>query len=247
MHLHLSEVGSTNTEARRLLRDSQPADRTLVTAAAQTAGRGQRDRLWSSRPGLDITASYILRPTFLAAERQFMLAAAVAVALHGAVSEFCSPDDVVVKWPNDILVGRKKVAGILIENSLRGKDLDTSIVGIGLNVNSTDLPITLRATSLSMLVGTELPLQEVLHSIDGHVGRQYERLRALRFADLMADYNRLLFGRGSSVQLIVNGTLARVKVLGAQDSGLLNLLHADGRVTEHAHHELGWEPALSDH
>lgn len=242
----LTEVDSTNSHARRMLQDSMPADGTLITAGSQTAGRGQRDRHWHSVPGQDITASYILRPTFLSAERQFMLGAAVALALHSAVTELCGTGEepVRIKWPNDILIGKQKVAGILIENSLRGMTLDTAIVGIGLNVNGRSFPKGLRATSLSLLTGKIFLLDDVLHTVDRHVGMQYGRLRALRFTELMADYNRLLFCRGEWTTLSINGADEKVRILGAQDSGLLNLLHADGRVTEHAHHELGWEATL---
>lgn len=219
----------------------------LITADAQTAGRGQRDRSWLSAGGLDITCSYILRPTFLGADRQFLLGAAVALALHSAVSELLpdTTEQISIKWPNDILIGTKKVAGILIENSLRGQTLDSAIVGIGLNVNSKDFPLDLRATSLALQKGNEFSLDDVLQVMDKHMSLQYEGLCAKIFTSLMADYNRRLFCRGEWIPLTVNGALEQVKVLGAQDSGLLNLLHGDGRVTEHAHHEFGWDEVWS--
>jgi len=244
---HLAEVDSTNSHARRLLQESQPVHGMLITADVQTAGRGQRDRAWLSASGLDITCSYILRPTFLGADRQFLLGAAVALALHGAVTELLesTTEHIRIKWPNDILIGTKKVAGILIENSLRGQTLDTTIVGIGLNVNSTDFPSGLRATSLALQKGRGLSLHDVLHVMDMHMGLQYERLCSMMFTALMANYNQRLFCRGERIPLLINGASEQVKVLGAQDSGLLNLLHGEGRVTEHAHHELGWDEVWS--
>lgn len=224
-----------------------PAHGTLITTDRQTAGRGQRDRQWHSGPLCDITCSYILRPTFLGADRQFLLGAAVALALHGAVTELLAhrTRQISIKWPNDILIGKHKVAGILIENSLRGNSLDTAIIGIGLNVNSREFPEGLRATSIAMQTGMDLLLDEVLHTMDRNLGWQYDRLRAMRFTELMADYNRTMFCRGEWIPLTINGATGQVKVLGAQDSGMLNLLHGDGRVTEHAHHELGWNAVLN--
>jgi BirA family transcriptional regulator, biotin operon repressor / biotin---[acetyl-CoA-carboxylase] ligase len=246
-HQHLAEVDSTNSHARRLLQESQPVHGMLITADVQTAGRGQRDRTWLSASGRDITCSYILRPTFLGADRQFLLGAAVALALHGAVTELLAgtTENISIKWPNDILVGREKVAGILIENSLRGRTLDSAIVGIGMNVNSTVFPTALRATSLAVQKGNDFSLDDVLHVMDRHMGEEYERLCSKIFTVQMAHYNRMLFCRGEWIPLVINGASEQVKVLGAQDSGLLNLLHSDGRVTEHAHHELGWDEVWS--
>lgn len=247
VHLHLAEVDSTNSHARRLLQDSHPLGGTLITADRQTAGRGQRDRTWQSEPGLDLTCSYILRPTFLAAGRQFLLGAAMAVAVRNAVTHWTEGRGLLtaIKWPNDILVGRQKIAGILIENSLKARNVETSIVGIGLNVNRTAFPDEVNGTSLAILLGTELPLDEVLQVLDRAVGAEYQRLVSMRPSEVMTDYNSHLFGRGEWIALLVNGVCERVKVLGAQDTGLLNLLHEDGRVTEHAHHELDWSQLLT--
>ncbi len=232
-----------------MLQEAYPANGTLITADIQHAGRGQRERSWHSHAGQDITCSYILRPAFLSADRQFMLGAAVALAVHGMVAE-CSPhlEEVIsIKWPNDILVRNRKVAGILIENTLRGMQLDSSIVGIGINVNGSGFPEGVKATSIAEMLGKEVGLEAALTVLDRHMGVQYGRLAALRFSEIMSGYNSLLFARSKNVVLDVNGMAMSVKVLGAQESGLLNLLHPDGRVTEHAHHELGWAEALTGH
>lgn len=243
VRIHLSEVTSTNNYARQLLQDSLPVEGTLITASNQTTGRGQRQHQWESAPNQNITASYILRPVFLAAERQFMLSAAVALGVHDTASRFCNHTQVQVriKWPNDLLVGTQKIAGILIENTLRGKSIDASIVGIGLNVNQSNFPADLKATSLAQIVGKNFVLDEVLSELNRNLDLRYSQLKAMGFERLMEHYNALLFCRGERVLLHVNGIQELVKVLGAQNSGLLNLLHADGRVTEHAHHEIGWE------
>lgn len=225
-----------------MLNDPHVKDGTLITAGHQISGRGQRDRTWHSGEDRDITASYILRPTFINAERQFALGATVALALHATLSELCGNinANISIKWPNDILIGTEKVAGILIENSLRGSMLDTAIVGIGLNVNSVIFPKGMLATSIAIQNNRTSELKQVLNVMDRQMGEHYAMLRSLRFTELMVRYNRHLFCRGEWVPMTINGDTKRVKVLGAQDSGLLNLLHADGRVTEHAHHELQW-------
>lgn len=234
--------------AKELVQSSVPADCTLVTARLQTAGRGQRDRHWLSEGGANITCSYILRPLFLHAQRQFLLSAVVALAVRDTVVELLPSraGAVRIKWPNDILIGRAKVAGILIENTLRGSSLDTAIVGIGLNVNQQDFPEGINATSFFLFSGKKWDVEKVLRVLDRQLGLQYERLRGLRQTDILTDYNARLFGHGEVLPLIVEGVPVNVEVLGAQDSGLLQLRHADGSVSEHAHHELDWSISLNN-
>jgi BirA family biotin operon repressor/biotin-[acetyl-CoA-carboxylase] ligase len=240
VRIHLDEVNSTNNYARQLLHDSLPVEGTLITAAHQSAGRGQRQHTWESAPSDNITCSYILRPVFLAADRQFALSAAVALAVYDAVAAVCpsSADALRIKWPNDILIGTKKVAGILIENAVRGRNLDTSVVGIGLNVNQQAFSDGLRATSLALAAGEILVLSEVQAALSLALDCRYSELRSLDYSSIMEEYNRLLYRRNTWLQFSINGVDTEAKLLGAQHSGLLNLLHADGSVTEHQHHEL---------
>jgi BirA family biotin operon repressor/biotin-[acetyl-CoA-carboxylase] ligase len=135
--LHLRETTSTNDRARALAAAGAPHG-TLVTAGAQTAGRGRQGRTWSAPPGRALLMSLVLR----APGRMLPLAAAVAVA------EAAGPE-AAIKWPNDVLLDGRKVAGILAE--ARPQD-GWAVLGIGLNVavRPEDLPEDLRATAGSL-------------------------------------------------------------------------------------------------
>jgi BirA family biotin operon repressor/biotin-[acetyl-CoA-carboxylase] ligase len=135
--LHLRETTSTNDRARALAAAGAPQG-TLVTAASQTAGRGRQGRTWSAPPGRALLMSVVLRDP----GRMLPLAAAVAVA------ETAGPD-AAIKWPNDVLLDGRKVAGILAE--ARPQD-GWAVLGIGLNVavRPTDLPEELRATAATL-------------------------------------------------------------------------------------------------
>lgn len=113
-----------------------------VTARCQTAGRGQRGNSWEAAPGLNVTLSGLLRPEGIDISAAFPLSEAVAEAVADTVACLLAQSgvrsDVKIKWPNDIYVSDKKIAGILIENSLRGRMVERSIVGIGLNVNQRE-------------------------------------------------------------------------------------------------------------
>ena len=127
----LDEVDSTNTYVRDRARRGAPAG-LVVVADHQTAGRGRLDRRWESPPGANLLASVLLRPD-CAAEDVHLCAGAVALAGADACREVAGVEPV-LKWPNDLLVGGAKLAGVLAEAEFEGTDLRAVVVGIGLNV-----------------------------------------------------------------------------------------------------------------
>lgn len=153
--IRLDSVDSTSSYMARSLADAP--ERTVVTTREQSAGRGQRGNTWESAPGLNVTMSLMLRPAGLPARRQFVISQAVALAVVGTIDPLLPAGMTAsVKWPNDIYVGDRKIAGILIENSLSGPCIRWSVCGIGLNVNQpawhSDAP---NPVALRELCGTE--------------------------------------------------------------------------------------------
>lgn len=163
-------VESTNDEARRLI--SELDNLSVIAARCQTAGRGQGDHRWHSRPGENLTFSAVLKfgeggLAPLAARDALLITETVTLALrlylegHGV--------KVRIKWPNDIYVGDRKICGILIENILHGQDVVSSIIGIGLNLNQKDFPSDLpNPVSLTRLTGKPYDVEDELrhfHSI----------------------------------------------------------------------------------
>lgn len=160
-------------------------------AREQTAGRGQRGNSWEAEPGKNITLSLILRPEQLPAMRQFELSEAVALAVADTV-ESLGIGHVAVKWPNDIYVGDRKIAGILIENTLSGNLISRSIVGIGLNVNQrefhSDAP---NPVSALQLTGRE-------HNVEDLALRMVQRILDRLSLDNHSEYRRRLW-RGTGI------------------------------------------------
>jgi BirA family biotin operon repressor/biotin-[acetyl-CoA-carboxylase] ligase len=109
-------------------------DGTIVITADQTAGRGQRGNTWEALPGQNITCSIILKPEFLNATEQFKLNIAISLGIYDFLSKYL-PENLKIKWPNDIYIGDRKIGGVLIENTLSGNRIAYSIIGIGLNIN----------------------------------------------------------------------------------------------------------------
>jgi BirA family biotin operon repressor/biotin-[acetyl-CoA-carboxylase] ligase len=238
--IRLERVDSSNNYARELIRDKMPIEGTVIVANEQTSGRGQRANTWFSEPKSNLTCSYILRPVFLAAKNQFVLSAAVALAVFETVYQFIPNNTLRIKWPNDILVGDKKIAGILIENTLRRSNLETSIIGIGLNVNQVKFPSELNATSIQLNANTETDLNLVLEELNTRLEKYYLQIREGSFDLILKRLNENLFGVEESMKLTINGSQETVTVIGVRHSGELELEHADMRRTLHQHHEIGW-------
>jgi len=171
--LYYESVGSTNDVAKQLAEEGA-VEGTLVVADQQTAGRGRHARTWHSSAGSSLLLSLILRPP-LGPELLPHLLMSSAMAVAQAV-EHSTGLVVHFKWPNDILLGRKKAGGILLETSLSGEELLYAVIGVGLNVNLDvdDYPdIAANATSLSRELGHEAPRLQVLRSLLTFMEREY--------------------------------------------------------------------------
>lgn len=132
----LERVDSTNDEARRHI--SEIDNLSVVSALEQTKGRGQHGNTWLSMPGENLTFSLIVKDFRIKANEQSAISQATALSLTKLLGRYGI--EARIKWPNDIYAGDNKICGILIENSLKGMEIDWSIIGIGLNVNQTSFP-----------------------------------------------------------------------------------------------------------
>ncbi len=159
----LKEVDSSNNYAKHLV-DRGVENGTVVLAHFQQTGRGQVGNFWESEAEKNFLMSLILYPRFLEAGKQFSISKAISLALVKWLE--IETENVAIKWPNDIYVGDKKIAGILIENTIKGRGLDSSIVGIGLNLNqevfTSGAP---NPVSLKQLTGKNYDVKEVLHDL----------------------------------------------------------------------------------
>jgi len=125
---------STNILANEWLVENKVVEGTVILTHDQYAGKGQATNKWESAPHKNLTFSVILLPKFLLARKQFLLNQVVSLSVFDTLKEYIG-EGLAIKWPNDIYVFNKKITGILIQNNLRGSTLQSSIVGIGLNVN----------------------------------------------------------------------------------------------------------------
>ena len=171
----LERVDSTNDEARRHI--SEIDNLSVVSALEQTKGRGQHGNTWLSMPGENLTFSLIVKDFRIKANEQSAISQATALSLTKILGRYGI--EARIKWPNDIYAGDNKICGILIENSLKGMEIDWSIIGIGLNVNQTSFPEDLpNPTSMRLCTGNSNPynirriLEEYIEIFTGYY-REY--------------------------------------------------------------------------
>ena len=237
---HLDVVDSTN----RYLRDEADnlwvngKDIVAVTAIHQTAGRGQRGNVWASSEGENLLLSMLVRPgNTLEVANQFMLSQAVAVSLHAALK--CYGIETKRKWPNDVYVGGRKLAGILVELDYSGASEEQAIVGIGLNVNQTEFPPMDRVpVSMKMMLGKDIPVEDVLRDVLCLFNRYYNEMRWGCKEAISAEYRELLLGFGEHREYVDAGGAFTAVIEGVEPTGHLLLRRSDGTFSRYAFKEV---------
>ena len=210
----------------------------VVWAECQSAGRGQRGHTWHSNEGVNLTFSTVLKPTFLTAVEQFMLSEVVALSLVDALAEYgveCR-----IKWTNDIYAGDKKIAGVLIEQSLAGDTIARTVVGIGLNVNQREFPTDLpNPTSIVVERGAECERREVLECFLKHLEKWYSRLERGEREVIESAYNYRLYRHDEfHAYALPSGERCEAAIRGVRATGHLVLEHRDGSFGEYAFKEV---------
>lgn len=226
---HFAEVSSTNAIALEEVAKTTPSEGTVISADYQLAGRGQIGSSWFSSPGENLLLSVILRPRWLAARQQFSLSQAVSLAVADTIGHFTQVQ-ALVKWPNDVYLEDQKMAGILIQNSLQGAYLQSSVVGIGLNVNELRFPDSLpRAGSLRQYLGQPLDRREVQEVLFQRLEARYLQLKNQPIAHLRAAYLQQLYRyqEWHPFQLLSNGLVFQGQIIGVKESGKLAIQMPD--------------------
>lgn len=211
-------LSSTNTEALSMLRSGEPEEGTVIETGFQTGGRGQAGSTWESEKDKNLLFSVILYPRSVTAEEQFLISMTASLALCDLLDNHCG--NVSIKWPNDILVGNDKIAGILIENSILGNYIENCVAGIGLNLNQEKFgDYSPCAVSLQMITGKvydrSVMLRDLLSCFDGrYKDLLYGDRSMIRQNYISRLYRRMEWTRFSSIDGLFEGRITDVSVTG---------------------------------
>ena len=216
--VHFKEIDSTNN----YLKNSYQLldDFTFATADYQSHGKGRNDRVWQSNSGENLMFSFLIKNKELINKAEsFSILTAVEVA---SLIEKYDINNVSIKWPNDILIGDKKVCGILLE----GQVPDYLVVGVGLNVNQKEFPDDLRrpATSLSLEAKQPFDIEELKERLFSNIVNNFSNIKSDEYLEYFRQHNYL---QNKRVRVVINNQVFIGEVVGIDDNFCLQVLSRD--------------------
>ena len=225
--IYFKELTSTNSQASRLLKEGLAAHGYVIYADYQTSGRGRAGNKWESERGKNLLISIILNPKSILPEDQFYISMAISLGICDFIDYHLSESK--IKWPNDIYVNDDKIAGILIENSILGGILESTIAGIGININQIKFPLSVpNPVSLSTLTGREYDRKVCLKEILGCLDGRYELLMSGKPAQLKNEYLSRLYRLNEWHLYRSEGKLFRGMIKGITTCGRLRIIEENG-------------------
>jgi BirA family biotin operon repressor/biotin-[acetyl-CoA-carboxylase] ligase len=228
---------STNTRAFKLLKNGFVTEGAIIYTNYQSAGRGQKGNRWESEDGKNLLISIVLLPERIDPSDQFLISMTISLGICDFLKRYipvCS-----IKWPNDIYVNNDKIAGILIENTILGDKIETSIAGIGLNINqklfSNDLP---NPVSLGLLTGTIFTLTNCLIQLASDIDKRYQKLNSGNFSGIRHDYVNHLFRLGEWNSFRDLSGIFSGRILSVTENGMLQIERRTSTINEYSFKEV---------
>jgi len=222
-YYHFDHTDSTNAYLQRM-QTGQDIRNWVVSTDEQTAGKGMGSNGWESEAGKNLTFSLAVDMGFLPAERQFLLSEAVPLGIIEVLDGILPSEKLSIKWPNDIYYESHKLAGILINSTIKANMMDVSIIGIGLNVNQMrfqDWPT--RPISMKMIMGKDFDLQALLEQIAEHIIIKVEQLKS-NPTSIEQAYLERLFRYHTWADYEVKGETLRLFMTGIDPFGRLTMM-----------------------
>ncbi len=236
--IKLGATESTNDYLKELMTLKRLPNFTVVTAHTQTKGRGQVSASWKSEPGKNLTFSVLKRHNSLYLDNHFLISMCVSCAVYEVLSNLGLPQ-LRIKWPNDILSGTSKICGILIENSIAGQEIKTSVIGIGLNVNQVLFSNQAKASSLKLVLDREISLDSLLQTLLDTLQRYLQNISSSTWNSLLIQYENVLFKRNIPATFQEpNGPLFMGIIKGITKEGKLRITLEDDTVKEYGLKEI---------
>ncbi len=225
--LQLYEVDSTNNYAAKLVRAGKLTNGTVILAERQTAGRGQRGNSWTSEGGNQFTATVYLETAFLSVEDLPFFNMAVALAVRATISSFNCPNTV-IKWPNDIYIDSKKIAGILIETQLQSQQIVHALIGVGINIHTE--PQVEMSDALSNWNAVAPDRLVVLERFIAHMNEEILLFKQQSKEEIYARYCTVLWKLNEQIEAqLPDGNRIKGTILGVNELGNL-IFETEGTV-----------------
>lgn len=225
---HFLIVESTNDLARDMLSKTKPSSGSVIITDFQKKGRGQLHNSWESEPAKNCLCSIILLHQ-IHAEDYFYLNKVICIALVETLSQLIPNETIEIKWPNDILVNRKKIAGILIENAIIQNQLHHSIVGIGLNINQVAFTYP-NAISIKNITQSDTDLEKFYEILFSHIDNWYQNMLLQKYRLIDSIYTQLLYGYQKEILYQVNDDCQSGSITAISKDGSITIQNSDSKL-----------------
>ncbi len=221
--IELDSVDSTNNYLSKLANETIVENGSVILAHYQTNGKGQRGNSWESEAGSNLTFSVFLDTSFLKLSQNFLLSMMVCNSVHELISNYATNSQ--IKWPNDLLINKNKVCGILIENSIQKKHLNQSIIGIGLNVNQQKFEENTQATSLQKETQGDLDKEVLFKQLLNILNKNYLLLSQGNQLAIKNYYYQNLLGYKTELNYQWTSTNEKFtgEIMGVEDNGFIKM------------------------
>jgi BirA family transcriptional regulator, biotin operon repressor / biotin---[acetyl-CoA-carboxylase] ligase len=235
--IFFTNLPSTNTRAAFLLKNSSPAEGTVIYTNYQSAGRGQTGNSWESENGKNLLFSLILFPSVIKAADQFIISMTLSLGICDFLNRYIPVSK--IKWPNDIYVKNDKIAGLLIENSVTGNHIESTIAGIGLNINQikfiSDAP---NPVSLKMITGIDFNLTNSLNQLLSDLDIRYKEMLEGNNISLIEEYISKLYRLNEWRDYKDSNDLFTGRIISVAKNGRLQIETRSGNIKEYFHKEV---------
>jgi len=235
--LNIESVNSTNNFAKEYIKTQTTKKNVCINAYEQFSGKGQRENTWLSEKGKNLSFSVIHFPKNVLPTEQFIISQAVSVAIITVLSQFTN--NFKIKWPNDIYFNKKKIGGILIENSISGKNIQSSIIGIGLNINQLSFDKLLpNPISLVNIINAETNLEDLLKELLVEIKIQLDNANNKNHSFINSLYLKNLHQINEFEFYKKNDNIFKGKIIGTEKSGLLIMELENGDIKKYDFKEI---------
>jgi len=231
--IEFEEVDSTNNKAKELLEKKILPEGTAIISEFQKKGRGLDKNHWESEKAKNILLSFVLYPVFLEPAKQFLLNQVISLSVLDFVKCYLPNENVKIKWPNDIYINDKKIAGILTENSIQGRNITRTIAGIGININQlifkSDAP---NPVSLKNITGEDYNIINCIDRLFLCTAKRYKLLEYGNFDKINEDYINSLYRFETNYFYKYKKRKIEARITGVNEYGFLQLFTPDNKFIE---------------
>jgi BirA family biotin operon repressor/biotin-[acetyl-CoA-carboxylase] ligase len=235
--IFLENLPSTNDYGSELLRREDPPEGTIIRTNYQSKGRGQAENRWESEDGKNLLISILLYPDKIDPSDQFLISITISLGICDFLMQYIP--SCTIKWPNDIYVNNDKIAGILIENTIMGDQIEKTIAGIGININQqkfiSDAP---NPVSLSQLTGEKYDLNNCLRELCSALDTRYKQLISEDYKLLRNDYNSRLYRLNNWHNFRDQKEIYCGRILAVKNNGRLLVEKKNGTISEYEFKEV---------